>query len=332
MRMARPGLFGVALAAILALATAASPQSTPAPPTRPAPTIDPGESTVVQELEVIAPRPGPRLWKVTKGFSELVIIGSVSPIPHLQAWPSKQLEAALDGAVVLLMPPKAHLGFFAKAGFALSGGGAFKAPHGRTLKSELPDPVYARFAKESDRIHSDMKKYQGLKPAPAGFFLLSDFRRAAGLSELKPATTIVKLAKAHNVPVRAVGDYDAGPLLKAAANLSDAAGVSCATDALDQIKFETDNAPDAGRGWAKGDLEGIRAHYSTDRVERCLENLPNFSALVERGTADATREMGRALDRPGKTVAVVDIAFLLRPNGVLDRLKAQGATISLPGA
>ncbi len=338
--MARPGLFGGALAVLFALSTAAATQTPPTPPA-----VSPvgrsvgsaplraDESTVVQELDVVAPRPGPRLWRVSKGFSQLIIVGSVSPIPHLQTWPTKEVETALDGAVVLLTTrPSGHLGFFAKAGLAFSGMGAFKAPHGRTLKTELPDPVYTRFAHEVDRIHSDMSKYEGLKPAPAGYFLLSDFRRAAGLSELKPDTTIEKLAKAHNVPVRAVANYDEGPMLKAASGLSNAAGIACLTEALDQIKFETDNVPDAARAWAHGRLEDVRAHYSIDHLERCLQNLPNYSSLLERGTADAAREMNKALDRPGKTVAIVDLAFLLRPNGVLDRLKAQGATISVPGA
>jgi hypothetical protein len=37
-----------------------------------------------------------------------------------------------------------------------------------------------------------------------------------------------------------------------------------------------------------------------------------------------------ALRRPGKSVAVIDLNFLLRPNGVLDRLRASGDVISLP--
>ena len=40
--------------------------------------------------------------------------------------------------------------------------------------------------------------------------------------------------------------------------------------------------------------------------------------------------MTEALKRPGVTVAVVDLGFLLPANGVLDRLKASGATITSP--
>ncbi len=40
--------------------------------------------------------------------------------------------------------------------------------------------------------------------------------------------------------------------------------------------------------------------------------------------------MRRPLSRPGKTVALVDLTYLDRTNGLLDRLKARGAVISIP--
>jgi hypothetical protein len=42
--------------------------------------------------------------------------------------------------------------------------------------------------------------------------------------------------------------------------------------------------------------------------------------------------LNEALNRPGVTIAVVDLAFLLPANGVLDRLKASGATITSPAS
>ena len=56
-----------------------------------------------------------------------------------------------------------------------------------------------------------------------------------------------------------------------------------------------------------------------------LYQIPSVAGLAERGTADTTRQILDALNRPGKTLAVVDMSFLLRRSGVLDRLQAQGA-------
>ena len=65
-------------------------------------------------------------------------------------------------------------------------------------------------------------------------------------------------------------------------------------------------------------------------MTQCLEDLPSIQALTERGTADAVTAIDEALSRPGKTVALVDLTYLDRTNGLLDRLKARGATISVP--
>ena len=52
--------------------------------------------------------------------------------------------------------------------------------------------------------------------------------------------------------------------------------------------------------------------------------------MLERGTADFTAAIEAELNHPGKAVAVIDLRYLLRANGVLDRLKAQGDTITVP--
>ena len=74
----------------------------------------------------------------------------------------------------------------------------------------------------------------------------------------------------------------------------------------------------------------MRASYAAPPLEKCLQQVPSVAALIERGTADSARAIGEQLARPGKAVAVVDLNYLLRPNGVLDRLKAQGATVTVP--
>ena len=52
--------------------------------------------------------------------------------------------------------------------------------------------------------------------------------------------------------------------------------------------------------------------------------------IAERDAADYTAAINDALDKPGKTIAVIDIGPLLRKNGVLERLKALHVTIEGP--
>jgi hypothetical protein len=46
--------------------------------------------------------------------------------------------------------------------------------------------------------------------------------------------------------------------------------------------------------------------------------------------ADTAGAIEAALAQGGVTVAVVDLALLLRPDGVLERLRARGAAVSAP--
>jgi hypothetical protein len=74
----------------------------------------------------------------------------------------------------------------------------------------------------------------------------------------------------------------------------------------------------------------VRARYRASGAQRCLLRAPGGPALLEKGVAQTTEAMTDARKRPGVTVAVVDLGFLLPANGVLDRLKAGGASISSP--
>src|SRR5579875_2918426 len=72
------------LGAAPALAQTSATPGAPSPPASVAPRSD--ESAVVQELEVVGRRPGPALWRVTRGDSEVVIVGGLSPLPHSLHW------------------------------------------------------------------------------------------------------------------------------------------------------------------------------------------------------------------------------------------------------
>lgn len=289
-------------------------------------------SQVVRQLEaveVVKRLPGPALWKAAKPDSELYILGAVTPIPHLQAWDSSRLENAIPDSVVVLLPPTGKVGMFDLIGLKLNGD-ATTLSRGRTLQSVLPPATRTRFERLMTLSRQTWKKYEKLKPGVAGAQLISDFREAAGLSDAKPGSTVEKLAKKLGTPSRPVAEYRAAPLLKSLTSLSDSVHLACLNDAMDEVEYEASHTVPAAKAWAEGDLAGVRSHYASNRMERCLQAAPSVSAILDRATADTTAELKKVLDRPGKTVAVVDLALLLRANGVLDRLKADGAEISVP--
>ncbi|OYW26606.1 MAG: TraB/GumN family protein [Caulobacter sp. 12-67-6] len=287
-------------------------------------------SAVVEELLVVARAPGPAIWLVEKGGARLYVVGSAVPLPHPMAWKSPRLERALDQADLLLVPPKASVGPAQIAGFVLKGGAGLRQGLGDRLEDELPPDLKARFVSGRTRAKKGAGEYRNWQPAMAGFLLLSDFRQAAGLSEAKPVSTIERMARARKVRIKAVGQYRMSAVVSSAGKLSKDAQLACLRDALDELEYEGGRPRTIGSDWARGDLASVRARYSTSAAQRCLLRSPGGAKLLEQQISQSANALSSALNRPGVTVAVVDLAFLLPANGVLDRLKAGGATVTSP--
>jgi uncharacterized protein YbaP (TraB family) len=256
-----------------------------------------------------------------------VVLGAVRPLPHALTWDSARLDRALDGASVLLVQPKFTIGVMDMIRFKVGGAGA---KQDKSLEATLPPALRQAFIGARTAARQEARRYDKLKPYVAAFMLVGDYRDAAGLSDAKPDSTVLKLAKAHGVNVRPVAEYRVASAIKAAGPMSEAVGFACLQDAVDQVQWENDQSRAVAAAWAAGDLKTVRAGYPPSPLERCLQQVPNVS-VIERGTEDSTRAIAAVLAKPGKAVAIVDLNFLLRPNGVLDRLKAQGATIGVPG-
>lgn len=319
-----------ALALSLIASTGALAQAVPPP------TVDLGqapaqdESAVVAELTVVAKPPGPAVWLVEKDGAKLYILGSAPPLPHQLKWSSPRLEKALDKASLVLVPPEASVGVTQIASFVLRFGAGLRQPLGKSLEPQLPPDLRARFVEARTQARKGPGEYKNWRPAVAGFLLLSDFRQAAGLSEAKPVSTVQRMAKARKLKVKAVGQYRMSAVTTIASKLSPDDQLYCLRVALDEIAYDGAHSTTIGQDWAEGDLGSVRARYRASAAQRCLIHAPGGAELLEKGLVLTTEAMTEALKRPGVTVAVVDLGFLLPANGVLDRLKANGATITSP--
>ncbi len=282
-----------------------------------------GEVVVTKHL------PGPALWKVTKGDAQVFILGAATPLPHLLQWDTLRLENALNGADALYLEPRPSLSPMELMRLAVNRG-PLELAGGQTLEKVLPPPEKARFLHLVALIHGKVQTYDRLKPAVAGLFLISAWRKAAGLSEGKPGTTVMHLAEDAHVPVRSVGDFRLDPYVDTASKLSVADNIACFDAAMDDVDHEASQARTMAAAWAKGDLKTLGETYKASLLTGCLMRIPSVQKLLDRGTDEGVQTVQAALIKPGKSVAVVDLNFLLRPNGVLDRLKAQGATVTEP--
>jgi len=326
------------LAALLASAQlAAGPALAQAPAPAPAPAAESAPSsgeagaddpTQVSELVVVAHPQGPAIWRVTYNGAEMTIIGSVTPVHHQQKWDRRQTLAALEGARLVILPPT--VGLNPVQVLALVTANVWRVRTLGDLESHLPPDLRERFVAAREAARQPASRYAHWKPAVAGQLLLSDSRRTFGYSMGKPGTTIAKIAKGMNIPTRVISHYSMNSLVSVATKLDDKGNLACLDDALTQAKYEQDHVGDMNDDWARGNVLAVNARYRVQPIQRCLMLAPGAHKEIEKAMAEAADRLWAELQKPGKTVAVMDMAWLLPKDGLLDRLKAHGATVGEP--
>jgi uncharacterized protein YbaP (TraB family) len=269
---------------------------------------------------------GPALWRVTKGDSQVIILGILPVFPKKQAWSTKRVEGALRGANRLITPADSSTGI-GDAWMMMSKKGL---PNRQSLKDALPLELYTRYETTAKRAGVPIKDFARDKPIWAGARLRREVLQKQALSDDATLATVRRLATQAGVPVKAAGRYDIGPIFKAVNAMNDKAGQDCLRYTLDDIDFDLDRAPLAAKAWAVGDIATVRRHYQGSVLMKCLSGSPKATAMMDRSVTDSARAVTTALQKPGKTVAVFPLALLLRKGGVLDHLRAQGYDVSNP--
>jgi len=314
--------------AALLLMGAAQPPVTPTGASNPRPAPDPGESAVVQQLEVIGRYPGPPQWTVRRGDAEVVVLGAISPLPHTLEWNTHRFERALDGARLVILPPDGRIGVF-DAAFLLLHQGDLRLPDRRQLWDLLTADERRRFDDLRIAAKTDAKRYEHLKPAVAGATLEADFDKAAGLSVAKPGSTVKRMAETRHIRTQSEG-IPVAAVFRAIVRMDDAASHACFDAFLNDAERHRGRGRAMADAWANGELGQLKGEYLSSAVDTCIAGAPGLQAFVEKLTRDAQGQIDGALAKGGKTVAVIDLRVLLGANGVLDRLKAEGAVIGVP--
>ena len=318
-------LAALGVSALIAAAPAFAQSPAPAPAPADTPEDDP---TQVSELVIVAHPQGPAIWRLDYKGAEMTIMGSVSPIHQQQKWDRRQMMAALDGARLVILPPK--VGLTPVQVLALATSNVWRVRTFGDLESHLPPELKARFVEAREAARQPASRYAHWKPATAGQLLLSDSRHTFGYSMGKPGTTVEKIAKGMRIPTRPIANYSVSSLVGLAVKLDDKQNLACLDDALAQAKYERDHLNDMNDDWARGNVRAVNARYRLQPIQRCLMLEPGARKQIEKDMADAADRLWAELQKPGKTVAVMDMAWLLPRDGLLDRLKARGAAVSEP--
>lgn len=285
----------------------------------------------IETVVVTAKASGPALWHISKGESDVWILGLVEPVPTNLKWDSHELGKLIDRARAVLLPPRGQVGVFEGIWFLITNGDVLRLPDGQKLEATLPQPLEGRFSRARADAHRDADRYAEYKPSVAGFMLEGDILRSNKLTVREPVATIQSLAASKIVPVRTIATYPALDVVKEVPSLSPAGNNKCLGDSLDDIDVMEVHAKLAAEAWAIGDVDGIKAHYSEPKALDCLGQSASFTKLWQRSVDDTVGAVDTALKQRGRTVIVINIGELLRKNGVLERLKTQGLQIEGPG-
>ncbi len=291
------------------------------------------DAPVTDWTEVIvvdAEAPGPAMWHLKKGDSEIWFLGTVGLMPENLAWNTMRLERAIDGANVVLLEPRASADFLDILGmswFLLTHRGALSMPDDRKLEDSLSPELRARFVKAREALKKNADEYEDDSPLLAGFKLLAAYVETDKLTPDLPQKAAQKIAHAKHVKVRRIAEYSAVPLIEEMLKLPPTAGRVCLENALSDYETLSQHAALAADAWAVGDIDGIKAHYSTSQFQACIAQAKKYNELDQRAVDDTLKAIREALSKPGKTVMLIDIGWLFRAGGVAEKLAAEGLTI-----
>ena len=291
----------------------------------------PAPPSALETVIVTANAKSPAIWHATKDGADVAILGIVQPLPDNFVWNTKPLEAALSEARLVLLPPNVQMGILSGAWFYLTESDLLHPPHDKTLWDVLDSRAAAALAEASGYLREPKDRYSDNSPIVAAMRLGSDFRHVDYLTTHEPEDSIAALARARHVKVRRIATYDLVPSGEELLKLPPAATGRCIEAAVNDIGFLSRHVAAAANAWALGDISAMMANRAPSQYYACLVGLsPHATQIDARSVDDTIAAIDAALADGGSTVAVVDVGVLLRPDGVLDRLRADGISVTGP--
>ena len=100
------------------------------------------------------------LWHLSRGNSEVWILGTVGAMPPDLQWNRDYLSDLLQGARAILMPPRTSIGLLDGVWFLLTYGGKLSLPRGQTLEAGLPEALRKHFVATRTAIGRGEDRYR----------------------------------------------------------------------------------------------------------------------------------------------------------------------------
>jgi predicted NUDIX family NTP pyrophosphohydrolase len=315
------------------------PQPEPAAPAVEA--VDAAPATVVVEGR----RPGPGVWKVSKGDHVMWVFGTYSPLPQKMDWDAARVERLVGKSQEVLTRPGARMevGFFRGLTLLPTAIGIDKNPDGATLRDVLPADVYARWQVLKGKYIGEDDGIERRRPIFVADTLLSRGLSKSGLTQNTGVEEqIEKAAKRDKVKVTSTTlgmDVDDPRALMKEFKKSQMEDVACFTKTLDRLEGDIDAMRVRANAWANGNIAEISSLDYAERDKACNDaifnsefarNSPAFQHLPERIRANWMKVAEKALADNTSTFALLPMKDVIGPQSYLADLQAKGYTVESP--
>ena len=262
-------------------------------------------SDTLDEVLVTGERPGPGLWRVSKGDHDLWILATLVPLPKKMVWRSRVVEERIAASQVLITQPEftPDIGFFRGVTLLPSLLHARHSPDGKTLEEELPRDLWIRWLALRVKYlrHSDEK----IRPMIAAFDLYSHALDQVGLvNEDDEVWDVVKrIANAHHVPTLhvelKVPLKDPKNAIRQLEQIPREAEIGCLEKTMQRLETDLQNMVRRANLWSLGDVAGLRAMPFPNEAVACQNaflSVPQFEAQASQIEASVNAMWLSAVD------------------------------------
>jgi hypothetical protein len=322
----------IAVAALSLLAAAAwAQEETPAP------------AADTEQVLIVGQRPGPGLWKISKGDHVLYVFGDYAPLPVKMDWRSSEVESIIAKSQEYMPRPTfgISVGMWGMVKMVPSLFGYRNNADGAKLVDVLPAETYDRWKVLKAKY---IGKDNGIESERPMFAAETLYEKGLEKNGLTTSTDVYakldKLAKQYKVKTTSSSVEmemdDASQTLKAFKK-STGTDTVCFAKTVERLESDIDAMRARANAWAVGDMSKIVSMNFADREKACKEAVLSneaFKTKLKNVTADMQTKWvanaERALDANNTTFAVLWLHQILNPEGPVAELKAKGYKVEAP--
>jgi hypothetical protein len=305
----------------------------------------PAPEGVPARIVVSGRRPGPGLWKVSKGEHVMWVFGLYSPLPQKMEWDAGRVERLVAQSQEVLGPPAATLevGFFRSLTLLPGIIGMKKNPDGARLHDVLPAEVYARWTALKAKYIGEDDGVEHYRPLFAADELLGAGLKKTGLSKgYEVRKQIEKIAEKNKVKLSPTGfttEVEAPNRMLKDFKKSQLEDVACFTKTLDRLEGDIDAMRLRANAWANGDITEIKSLDYREHEDACNDAVLNasfakndkaFQNLRERVREAWLKKAEQSLADNAVTFAMLQMKDIVAQTGYLAALQAKGYTVESP--